>query len=160
MCCLAAWSSNRLKLLSQYFANNLFFNASTTTLILNGRDRERRAERETDTERNETYWHKRVEQKELFDELICVWMCFPQGIMLLKLWTLLLPHALIICQMYISEGAPFRWEKSTQTFGLYLYSSVVVSYWHLTAVHWWLQIVCWNRQPTKLMFIIIIIIIN
>lgn len=38
-------------------------------------------------------------------------MFFLQGIMtMLKLWTLLLANALLLCQMYISEAAPSRSE--------------------------------------------------
>ncbi|XP_075877987.1 calcitonin/calcitonin-related polypeptide, alpha isoform X2 [Nelusetta ayraudi] len=44
------------------------------------------------------------------------------GIMLLKLWTLLLPYVLIICQTYISEGAPFRSSKESMSDGVSLFN--------------------------------------
>lgn len=47
----------------------------------------------------------------IFNYLVLYCMCLPQWIMIMfKLWTLFLAYALIICQMYVSEAAPTRWE--------------------------------------------------
>ncbi|TKS70202.1 Calcitonin gene-related peptide [Collichthys lucidus] len=45
---------------------------------------------------------------------------FLQGIMMLKLWTLLLAYALIICQMYVSQAAPSRSSKESMSDGVTL----------------------------------------
>uniref|UniRef100_A0A8C4H896 Calcitonin/calcitonin-related polypeptide, alpha n=1 Tax=Dicentrarchus labrax TaxID=13489 RepID=A0A8C4H896_DICLA len=48
-------------------------------------------------------------------------MHFPQGIMImLKLSTLLLAYALIICQMYVSQAAPSRTSKESMSDGVTL----------------------------------------
>ncbi|XP_063738082.1 calcitonin/calcitonin-related polypeptide, alpha isoform X1 [Eleginops maclovinus] len=48
-------------------------------------------------------------------------MCFSQAIMIMmKLWTLLLAYALIICQMYVSQAAPSRTSKELMSDGVTL----------------------------------------
>ncbi|KAF1392811.1 hypothetical protein PFLUV_G00031920 [Perca fluviatilis] len=43
------------------------------------------------------------------------------GIMIMrKLWTLLLAHALIICQMYVTQAAPSRTSKESMSDGIIL----------------------------------------
>ncbi|KAI3377935.1 hypothetical protein L3Q82_009065 [Scortum barcoo] len=45
---------------------------------------------------------------------------FPQGMIMLKLWSLLLAYALIICQMYVSQAAPSRSSKESMSDGIAL----------------------------------------
>lgn len=80
----------------------------------------------------------------IFNYLVLYCMCLPQWIMIMfKLWTLFLAYALIICQMYVSEAAPTRWELC--------YYSYENKYWPLKStiiiciyIHYYMLQAEWN----------------
>ncbi|XP_060923634.1 calcitonin/calcitonin-related polypeptide, alpha [Limanda limanda] len=49
-----------------------------------------------------------------------LWLLRKGGIIMLKLWTLLLGNALIICQIYVSQAAPSRSSKELMSDGITL----------------------------------------
>lgn len=84
----------------------------------------------------------------IFNCLVLYCMCLPQWIMIMfKLWTLFLAYALIICQMYVSEAAPTRWELC-----YYSYENKILTFkkydYHLHA-EWNIATLLYSSKKTK-----------
>lgn len=80
----------------------------------------------------------------IFNYLVLYCMCLPQWIMIMfKLWTLFLAYALIICQMYVPEAAPTRWELC-----YYSYENTILTFkkydYHLY-LHTLLHVASWMK---------------